>query len=168
MLTEFSSCKMPLEHFVELVAPMAPRYYSISSSPKEHPQRVHITAVVVQYQTPTGRIHDGVCTSYLSTLQPGVDMVPAFIRKSTFKLPRNAATPIIMVGPGTGVAPFRGFIQDRKHWRTYLSHRGRRVSRASRSLGRRFTWCYYYRTRQARQERVVLWLSPRGTRLSLC
>jgi NADPH-ferrihemoprotein reductase len=120
VLADFPSCRMPLEHFLELVAPMTPRYYSISSSPKEHPQQVHVTAVIVQYTSPTGRVHDGVCTSWLSSLHATHDLVPAFIRKSTFKLPRDPSIPIVMIGPGTGVAPFRGFIQDRKHWRMCL------------------------------------------------
>ncbi|TMW39190.1 hypothetical protein DOY81_015730, partial [Sarcophaga bullata] len=83
------------------------------------PTNVHITAVLVQYKTPTGRINKGVATTYLKEKQPGSDevKVPVFIRKSQFRLPTKSETPIIMVGPGTGLAPFRGFIQERQYLR---------------------------------------------------
>ena len=84
-----------------------------------YPTNVHITAVLVQYKTPTGRINKGVATTYLKEKQPGSDevKVPVFIRKSQFRLPTKSETPIIMVGPGTGLAPFRGFIQERQYLR---------------------------------------------------
>lgn len=61
---------------------------------------------------PSGRVHNGVASSYLQRCGVG-ERVPVFIRNSTFKLPANPAAPLIMVGPGTGLAPFRGFIQVR-------------------------------------------------------
>jgi hypothetical protein len=61
---------------------------------------------------PTGRVHDGVASSYLQRCAAG-ERVPAFIRRSTFKLPAAPSAPVVMVGPGTGLAPFRGFIQVR-------------------------------------------------------
>lgn len=84
---------------------------------KLHPTTVHITAVLVQYETPTGRVNKGVATTFLAQKHPHdgepLPRVPIFIRKSQFRLPTKPETPIIMIGPGTGLAPFRGFIQER-------------------------------------------------------
>ena len=77
-----------------------------------------MTAVVVEYKTPCGRIHKGVATNWLKDQLPTAEhipVVPIFIRKSSFHLPQQLKTPIIMVGPGTGFAPFRGFLQEREH-----------------------------------------------------
>lgn len=76
---------------------------------------VHITAVVVEYKTPTGRINKGVTTTWLKEKHPFDPpcVVPIFVRKSQFRLPTRSSIPIIMIGPGTGLAPFRGFIQER-------------------------------------------------------
>ncbi|RZC35104.1 NADPH--cytochrome P450 reductase, partial [Asbolus verrucosus] len=117
ILEDMPSCKPALDHLCELLPRLQPRYYSISSSPKLYPNTVHITAVVVEYTTPTGRRNKGVATTWLATKHPQPDQdpptAPIFIRKSQFRLPTKTQTPIIMVGPGTGLAPFRGFIQER-------------------------------------------------------
>ena len=92
------------------------RYYSISSSTKLYPNSIHITAVIVQYTTPTGRVNKGVTTTWLQNmdLTAGAHcMVPIFVRRSQFRLPFKTLTPVMMIGPGTGIAPFRGFIQER-------------------------------------------------------
>lgn len=119
ILEDIKSCKPPLDHVCELLPRLQPRFYSISSSPKLHPETVHITAVVVQYKTPTGRVNRGVATTWLATHKPEpghpLPKVPVYIRKSQFRLPVQPQTPIIMVGPGTGLAPFRGFLQERAH-----------------------------------------------------
>ena len=79
---------------------------------------MHICGVVVEYQTPTGRVNKGVATTWLQTKIPageGEEMVcpkvPVYVRRSQFRLPNRPQTPVIMIGPGTGLAPFRGFIQ---------------------------------------------------------
>lgn len=117
ILEDIPSCKPALDHLCELFPRLQPRYYSISSSPKLYPNSVHITAVVVEYETPTGRTNKGVATTWLKQKIPQEGAapftVPIFIRKSQFRLPSKAQTPIIMIGPGTGLAPFRGFIQER-------------------------------------------------------
>ncbi|XP_020298213.1 NADPH--cytochrome P450 reductase isoform X2 [Pseudomyrmex gracilis] len=115
ILEDISSLKPPLDHLCELLPRLQCRYYSISSSPKLYPNSVHITAVVVEYKTPTGRINKGVTTTWLKEKHPSdpLCLVPIFVRKSQFRLPTHPSTPIIMVGPGTGIAPFRGFIQER-------------------------------------------------------
>ncbi|PRW59852.1 NADPH-cytochrome P450 reductase [Chlorella sorokiniana] len=113
VMQDFPSAKPSLGAFFGSVAPhLQPRYYSISSAPQLHPKSVHITCAVVREKMPTGRVHEGVASCWLSRLQEG-DRVPCFLRHSTFKLPRDPATPVVMVGPGTGLAPFRGFLQQR-------------------------------------------------------
>ncbi|KYN41090.1 NADPH--cytochrome P450 reductase [Trachymyrmex septentrionalis] len=115
ILEDIPSLKPPLDHLCEILPRLQCRYYSISSSPKLHPTSIHITAVVVEYKTPTGRINKGVTTSWLKEKHPSDPpcLVPIFVRKSQFRLPTRLSIPIIMVGPGTGLAPFRGFIQER-------------------------------------------------------
>ncbi|XP_067639108.1 NADPH--cytochrome P450 reductase isoform X1 [Eurosta solidaginis] len=117
ILEDIKSCRPPIDHLCELLPRLQPRYYSISSSSKLYPNHVHVTAVLVQYKTPTGRMNKGVATTYLKSKKPGeADVrVPVFIRKSQFRLPTKSELPVIMVGPGTGLAPFRGFIQERQH-----------------------------------------------------
>lgn len=87
------------------------------SSLQLHPTTVHVTAVLVNYKTLTGRVNKGVATTFLAQKHPKegepLPRAPIFIRKSQFRLPTKPETPIIMVGPGTGLAPFRGFIQER-------------------------------------------------------
>ncbi|KAK0083960.1 hypothetical protein PV325_007857 [Microctonus aethiopoides] len=115
ILEDIPSLKPALDHLCEILPRLQCRYYSISSSSKLHPSTIHITAVVVEYKTPTGRINRGVTTNWLKQKQPTNPpcYVPIFVRKSQFRLPTRTITPIIMVGPGTGIAPFRGFIQER-------------------------------------------------------
>nr|AXQ06577.1 NADPH cytochrome P450 reductase [Zygaena filipendulae] len=131
ILEDIKSCKPALNHLCELLPRLQPRYYSISSSPKLYPDTVHITAVVVQYETPTGRINNGVTTTWLANLKPEVGKslpkVPVYIRKSQFRLPLQTQTPIVMVGPGTGLAPFRGFIQERAHARANGKEAGENI-----------------------------------------
>jgi len=91
--------------------PMQPRNYSIASSPRAHAGEVHLTVAAVRWDAP-GR--KGACSTYLADRCAGAD-VPIFIQPSPhFRLPADPATPIIMIGPGTGVAPFRGFLHDRR------------------------------------------------------
>uniref|UniRef100_A0A182IXF4 NADPH--cytochrome P450 reductase n=1 Tax=Anopheles atroparvus TaxID=41427 RepID=A0A182IXF4_ANOAO len=117
VLEDIPSCHPPIDHVCELLPRLQPRYYSISSSSKIHPTTVHVTAVLVKYETKTGRLNKGVATTFLAEKHPSnvdpIPRVPIFIRKSQFRLPAKPETPVIMVGPGTGLAPFRGFIQER-------------------------------------------------------
>lgn len=118
VLEDIPSLKPPLDHLCELLPRLQARYYSISSSGKVHPTRIHITAVLIDYVTPTGRPTKGVATGFLALQKPSNGLpnkVPIYVRKSQFRLPFKPSTPVIMVGPGTGIAPFRGFIQERDY-----------------------------------------------------
>ncbi|XP_059488466.1 NADPH--cytochrome P450 reductase [Neocloeon triangulifer] len=112
VLEDLQSCKPKLDHLLELMPRLQARYYSISSSPKAHSDRIHVTAALVRYETPTGRTVNGVATSWLAKKALG-EKIPVFVRRSAFRLPTRPQTPVVMVGPGTGIAPFRGFLQER-------------------------------------------------------
>jgi sulfite reductase (NADPH) flavoprotein alpha-component len=101
--------------FIECLAALQPRLYSIASSLLAHPDQVHLTVGVVRYVGPAGRGCKGVCSTYLAErIRPG-QKVRVFVHPSSrFGLPASAEAPVIMVGPGTGVAPFRAFLQHRK------------------------------------------------------
>ncbi|KLO17258.1 riboflavin synthase domain-like protein [Schizopora paradoxa] len=147
---------IPFDIIVSSIPRLQPRYYSISSSPKLNPGSIHITAVVLKYESIASekvkqRWVYGVGSNFLLNLKfaankenapllarpgdelpahvthptyaiegprgayqiEGIYKVPVHVRRSTFRLPTNPKTPVIMIGPGTGVAPFRGFIQER-------------------------------------------------------
>jgi len=120
ILSDLPSSKPPIDHLLELLPRLQPRFYSIASSSKVHTTSVHICGVVVEYQIPDGRTNKGVATTWLQHKIPVGEgeekicpKVPVFIRRSQFRLPNRPQTPVIMIGPGTGLAPFRGFIQER-------------------------------------------------------
>lgn len=96
-----------------VLKPLQPRLYSISSSPRLFPHQVHLTVSVVRYGD-AGQARGGVCSTFLADRATDVD-VPIFVQKSAhFRVPSNPDTPLIMVGPGTGIAPFIGFLQERQ------------------------------------------------------
>lgn len=106
-LKHFSSCKVPVGAFIEFMPRLAPRYFSISSDQLMRPSSVVVTVALVE---------GGVCTTMLCKSKPG-DLIPIFVRKSTFHLPlRDKQRPVIMIGPGTGVAPLIGFCERREAW----------------------------------------------------
>nr|XP_055051683.1 P450 (cytochrome) oxidoreductase b isoform X2 [Misgurnus anguillicaudatus]XP_055051684.1 P450 (cytochrome) oxidoreductase b isoform X2 [Misgurnus anguillicaudatus]XP_055051685.1 P450 (cytochrome) oxidoreductase b isoform X2 [Misgurnus anguillicaudatus] len=117
ILEDFPSLRPPIDHLCELLPRLQARYYSIASSSKVHPNSIHICAVVVEYKTKTDRVNKGVATNWLKGKMPTDNghkaTVPMYIRKSQFRLPFKSTNPVIMIGPGTGIAPFMGFIQER-------------------------------------------------------
>lgn len=110
ILEQYPNVSLPFDVFLSMLTSMRPRQYSISSSALHDPQTLSITFSVLG----TKSNHRGVATRYMKTLQPGAN-VQIMLRKSrdTFKLPTNEKNPIIMICAGTGLAPFRGFVQER-------------------------------------------------------
>ncbi|NSL69449.1 bifunctional cytochrome P450/NADPH--P450 reductase [Bacillus toyonensis] len=116
LLEKYEACEIPFERFLELLPALKPRYYSISSSPLVAQDRLSITVGVVSGPAWSGQgEYKGVASNYLAQ-RHNEDEITCFIRtpESRFQLPEDRETPIIMVGPGTGVAPFRGFLQTRR------------------------------------------------------
>lgn len=114
LVRDFGPWPVSANDFVAILRKMPARLYSISSSLEANPDEVHLTIGAVRYNT-HGRDRNGVCSILCAErLEPG-DTLPIYIQNNqNFKLPENPDTPIIMVGPGTGVAPFRSFMQERE------------------------------------------------------
>jgi sulfite reductase (NADPH) flavoprotein alpha-component len=111
LFLEFPQQGLSASKFAGLLRPLAPRLYSIASSLSAHPDEVHLTVAIVRYES-HGRKRQGVCSSYLAD-RVG-ERVPCYLHgNKNFKLPEDPETPIIMVGPGTGIAPFRAFVEER-------------------------------------------------------
>ncbi|MEU7115875.1 molybdopterin-dependent oxidoreductase [Streptomyces sp. NPDC046182] len=102
------------QEWASVLKRLQPRLYSISSSPLTVPHEVSLTVSVVRYENLHGRPRKGVCSPYLADAAPGTP-VPVSVRRSPhFRPPADARTPMVMVGPGTGVAPFVGFLEERR------------------------------------------------------
>ena len=98
----------------KLLRPIQPRSYSISSSLLACPGELHLTVSVVNYEQ-SGRSKRGACSSYLSEVAVENEHIPIFIESNpNFRLPKNEETPIVMIGAGTGIAPYRAFVQHRE------------------------------------------------------
>ncbi|NMO02646.1 cytochrome P450 [Gordonia sp. TBRC 11910] len=116
LLEEHPACELPFESYLESLGPLAPRYYSISSSPRSGPGVCSITVGVLaeDARSGSGLTYRGVCSNFLDGKRAGDD-VYAFVRdtSTTFRLPADHSVPVIMIGSGTGLAPFRGFLAER-------------------------------------------------------
>ncbi|MGW4484803.1 bifunctional cytochrome P450/NADPH--P450 reductase [Amycolatopsis sp. NPDC004368] len=116
LLEEFPACKVPFGVYLDLLPPLRPRYYSISSSPLTDAKVASVTTGVLRapVRGGGGTMFTGVCSNYLAG-SPDGSTVFVFVRPPTieFRPPDNPHTPMIMVGAGTGLAPFRGFLQER-------------------------------------------------------
>jgi NADPH-ferrihemoprotein reductase len=140
LLGETPSVQLPLEQLIEIIPRLQARYYTISSTPSAHPHRIHATVSVVDDGIAgTDRRFLGVCTNHMARCMPlgahGNDkkaresrpldqgkknprawpQLDVFVRPSTFKLPKSPSVPVIMVGPGTGIAPMRAILQERQN-----------------------------------------------------
>ena len=114
VLHKFASVRPHPEAFVDALEPLQPRLYSISSSPKATPGKVSLTVDAVRYLV-NKRIRSGVASTYLAEqIAPG-EQLQCYVQKAhNFGLPKDLSKPIIMVGPGTGIAPFRAFLLERQ------------------------------------------------------
>lgn len=113
LLEEFPSVQFSPADFVSGLRKLMPRLYSIASSPVLFPEEIHLTVAVVRYET-NQRQRSGVCSTFLADrVSLNESKLPVFVTRSHFGLPENGETSIIMVGPGTGIAPFRAFLQER-------------------------------------------------------
>jgi sulfite reductase (NADPH) flavoprotein alpha-component len=110
-LTEHPSVRFTPEEFVGLLTKLQPRLYSVASSLRAYPEQVHFIVDVVRYES-HGRLRKGVASSFLAERADNVPVFPSVAKH--FHLPEDPDIPIIMVGPGTGVAPFRAYLQERK------------------------------------------------------
>ena len=114
VLNDFPAKGITANALVGIMRKLPPRLYSIASSPKAHPGEVHLTVGVVRYDT-HGRQRKGVCSTYLSDRIALGDKADVFVTANKhFKIPADNDAPMIMVGPGTGIAPFRAFVEERK------------------------------------------------------
>jgi len=114
LLLAFPAAKWAPEEFVKLLKKLQPRLYSISSSPKAHPGQVHLTTAIVRYEA-LGRARQGVCSTFLADRVAPGEAVPVFVHSNkAFRPPADSDAPMIMVGPGTGIAPFRAFLEERR------------------------------------------------------
>ena len=113
LLIDYPVKQLQANDLVSIMRKLPPRLYSIASSLQAHPDEVHLTVGVVRYNS-HGRDRKGVCSSFLADDLPVGQTVDVFVSPNKhFKLPGDANTPLIMVGPGTGIAPFRAFIEER-------------------------------------------------------
>uniref|UniRef100_G3S067 NADPH-dependent diflavin oxidoreductase 1 n=1 Tax=Gorilla gorilla gorilla TaxID=9595 RepID=G3S067_GORGO len=110
-----TAAAIPPDYLLDLIPAIRPRAFSIASSLLTHPSRLQILVAVVQFQTRLKEPRRGLCSSWLASLDPGQGpvRVPLWVRPGSLAFPETPDTPVIMVGPGTGVAPFRAAIQER-------------------------------------------------------
>lgn len=115
VLERYPALELPLESFLEMAGPIRPRFYSISSSPSVDPRHARLTVGLVEGPAWAGAgEYRGLCSQYLARLAPG-DVFFGYVRTPApaFEPPADPATPMILIGPGTGIAPLRGFVEDR-------------------------------------------------------
>lgn len=133
-MLEFSSVKITPMDLLDLIPLTKPRLYSIASSPQAHPGEVHLLLVTHTWESSKAEDCTGLASGYLEQLQPNqselpLQVVASLVRSPILKLPREPARPVIMAGMGTGMAPFRGFIEERAVMRRKAKQDERRIWR---------------------------------------
>jgi sulfite reductase (NADPH) flavoprotein alpha-component len=116
LLRDFKSIRVSARDLLDIVSPIEPRLYSIASSSTMHPDAVHLLVVTEDWVTPSGKVQKGLCSNFLADIWPNNDVqyyISCGVKTSMMKLPEDPMKPIIMVGTGTGMAPFRAFVQHR-------------------------------------------------------
>ena len=114
LLTAFPGVVADADELVAMLPRIAPRLYSIASSQRAHPDEVHLTVAVVRYDA-WGRSRGGVASTQIAERLPPAASLPVYVhRNSRFRLPADGDLPVIMIGPGTGIAPFRAFLEERR------------------------------------------------------
>ncbi|KAF9074458.1 hypothetical protein BDP27DRAFT_1474135 [Rhodocollybia butyracea] len=122
VLSEFRKVQIPIDYIFDVFPPLRPRQFSIASSskanPRSHPRSIHLCVAIVKYKTKLKIPRRGVCTRYLSGLKSG-DLLRICLLKGFIRLPTNDDTPVVCVGPGTGIAPMRAVIEERIHRKAF-------------------------------------------------
>jgi sulfite reductase (NADPH) flavoprotein alpha-component len=113
LLRAHSSVRFAPAEFIALLRKLQPRLYSISSSPRAHPGEVHLTVSAVRFES-LGRARQGVCSTFLADRVGPDTPVPVFVHENRSFRPPAPDAPLIMIGPGTGIAPFRAFLEERR------------------------------------------------------
>lgn len=114
MLVDFPGVIQDPQQLFQVLARLTPRMYSIASSQALHPENVQTTVRVVKYES-HGRERQGLCSGHLGERAPEGGTIPIFLHANgLFRLPEDTSAPVIMVGPGTGIAPFRAFLEERQ------------------------------------------------------
>lgn len=114
LIRDYQIKDLPAKEFIALLRKMPPRLYSVASSYKANPEEVHLTVAAVRYQT-YGRERSGVCSVQCADRKEPGQTLSVYVHKNpNFKLPADPDKPIIMIGPGTGIAPFRSFVEERE------------------------------------------------------
>eukprot|EP00963_Diacronema_lutheri_P007204 scaffold630_cov350-Pavlova_lutheri.AAC.15 len=137
ILKKFKSCAPTLESLLDTLPPLLPRMYSIANSPLRNPGSIQVAFSVFRYVTEGGYLKRGVATNWLDDnfgpdSTSNINSLSIFLKKGGhFGLPEDLAAPLIMIGPGTGVAPFRGFLQ----------HRAEQANKEQKALGE--MWLFY-------------------------
>eukprot|EP01127_Copromyxa_protea_P023966 TRINITY_DN9236_c0_g1_i1.p1 TRINITY_DN9236_c0_g1~~TRINITY_DN9236_c0_g1_i1.p1 ORF type:complete len:602 (+),score=123.03 TRINITY_DN9236_c0_g1_i1:217-1806(+) len=126
VIKDFSSASIPLEYIFDFFQPLKARPFSISSSQLAHPSEIHVSMVVVKYKSSINRLKQGLCSSWLSLLDSSAQpKVRLWVKKGTIRFP-PPSVPVVMVGPGTGCAIFRAYLQHR----AWCKSQGQEVGKA--------------------------------------